>query len=42
MNTAVATRVNAALASLGQQTSPLLQSLCFIARNATYYGLSAR
>ena len=37
MNTALATRVNAALASLGQQTSHSLQSLCFIPCNATYY-----
>ena len=37
MNTALATRVNAALASLGQQTSRSLQLLCFIPCNATYY-----
>ena len=36
-NTADATRVIAALASLGLQTSHSLQSLCFVPCNAIYY-----
>ena len=39
-NTANATRVTAALASLGQQTSHSLQSLCFAPGNIIYYFLA--
>ena len=39
-NTADATGMNVALASLGQQTSLSLQSLCFVPCNAIYYFIS--